>query len=123
MTSNTETHSTAVHPWWLAIVAVAGFATMRISRLVKAIRHRRDVEMLAAFDDRMLADIGLNRSDLRFALSEPFWRDPAHVLVIRAGERRFDRRGRGREPTTDFAAPSIVPDLVVPARLLSRRTA
>ena len=46
---------------------------------------------LAALDDRMLADIGLTRSDLRDAYAEPPWRDPSDVLARRAAERRVGR--------------------------------
>ena len=49
--------------------------------------------MLAQFDDRMLSDIGLTRSDLRDAYSEPLWRDPTHILASRAHERRISRPG------------------------------
>jgi uncharacterized protein YjiS (DUF1127 family) len=110
MMSSTETLKTAAAPL-RTIVAAAGFATVRIKELVSAIRHRRDVEVLARFDDRMLADIGLTRSDLRYALSEPFWRDPGHVLVSRAGDRRAEWRKRGSEGSNRVvAAPSIVPE-------------
>jgi hypothetical protein len=43
---------------------------------------------LAALDDRMLADIGLTRCDLRDAFAELPWRDPSEILVRRAAERR-----------------------------------
>jgi hypothetical protein len=38
---------------------------------------------LADLDDRMLADIGLTRTDLRDACSEPLWRDPTSMLARR----------------------------------------
>ena len=44
--------------------------------------------MLAGFDDRMLADIGLTRSDVRDAFAEPLWQDPTDLLRTRALERR-----------------------------------
>ena len=43
---------------------------------------------LATLDDRMLADIGLNRTDLRDAFAELLWRDPSDMLARRAAERR-----------------------------------
>ena len=42
---------------------------MGIWRLVVALKHRRELAHLADFDDRMLADIGLTRTDLRDAHS------------------------------------------------------
>ena len=59
------------------------------------IKNRRDAAMLAGLDDRMLADIGLTRGDLRDAYSEPVWRDPTAILVSRAHERRINRRRVG----------------------------
>ena len=77
------------------------------SRLVK---NRRDATTLAGLDDRMLADIGLTRGDVRDAFSEPVWRDPTAILVSRAHERRINRRrvGLGLAEKA-FDAPSIVP--------------
>jgi uncharacterized protein YjiS (DUF1127 family) len=57
-------------------------------RLVHALRNRADAAVLARVDDRMLADIGLTRSDVRDAFSEPIWRDPTNLLRARAHERR-----------------------------------
>ena len=60
---------------------VWGLSTMTsgAKRFARARRHRRDASALARLDRRMLADIGISRSDLRDAFSEPFWED---VLVI-----------------------------------------
>ena len=66
--------------------AVAAMA-LGVWRLGVAITHRRDLARLAGADDRMLADIGLKRSDLRDACSEPLWKDPTKLLARRAGER------------------------------------
>lgn len=79
--------------------------------LMRAARNRRAAAMLAHFDDRMLSDIGISRSDLHDAYAEPLWRDPTCVLAMRAAERRINRRGlgfnfSGRAST----APSIVPN-------------
>ena len=60
-------------------------------RLAGIFRNRRDARILAGLDARMLADIGLDRADLRDAFSEPLWRDPTHVLERRADERRTQR--------------------------------
>jgi len=45
-------------------------------QIVVAIKHRRALARLAELDDRMLADIGLRRSDLHAARSVPLWQDP-----------------------------------------------
>jgi uncharacterized protein YjiS (DUF1127 family) len=66
--------------------AIAALA-MGVWRLVVAIKHRRELALLADRDDRMLADIGLTRSDLRDAYSEPLWRDPTSLLAIRRARR------------------------------------
>src|SRR4029077_652000 len=60
--------------------AVAALA-MGVWRLVVAIKHRRELALLADRDDRMLADIGLTRSDLRDAYCEPLWRGPTPPLA------------------------------------------
>jgi uncharacterized protein YjiS (DUF1127 family) len=56
-------------------------------------RHRRDLELLASFDDHMLADIGLMRTDLHQAMAQPRWHDPTALLSDRRRERRESRRG------------------------------
>jgi uncharacterized protein YjiS (DUF1127 family) len=108
------TLTTPAVPLWFAQAIVA--AAVRLARrLVGAWRHRHDAAVLAALDDHMLADIGLSRTDLNDALSEPLWRDPTAVLARRHGERRRSRRGvqAGHGAAIDLirkhAAPSIVP--------------
>jgi uncharacterized protein YjiS (DUF1127 family) len=79
-----------------AVTALAISAAVRarrtLKRLIERVKNRRETMRLAALDDRMLADIGLDRSDLRDAFSELPWRDPSDVLARRAAERRFVRR-------------------------------
>jgi uncharacterized protein YjiS (DUF1127 family) len=53
-----------------------------------AIEHRQELTRLADHDDRMLADIGLNRGDLYEARSAPFWVDPTAILQRRVRHRR-----------------------------------
>ena len=53
-----------------------------------SLKNRHDATMLAQLDDRMLSDIGLTRSDLRDAYSEPLWRDPT----------AYSRQPRSRAP-------------------------
>jgi uncharacterized protein YjiS (DUF1127 family) len=77
----------AASPWWASIAAAA----RRIRQLVRAYRNRSTATALAGFDDRMLADIGLTRSDVRDAFAEPLWQDPTELLRARALERRRAR--------------------------------
>src|SRR5450432_2230868 len=62
-----------------------------LKALAQARRHRRQASLLAGPDRRMLADIGITRSDVRDAFSEPFWEDPSALLNERAIERRMNR--------------------------------
>ena len=60
--------------------------------LDRALRHRREATVLAGLDRRMLADIGLTRSDVQDAFSTPLWEDPTALLRERAMERRLGRK-------------------------------
>ncbi|WP_457091770.1 DUF1127 domain-containing protein [Microvirga sp. P5_D2] len=71
--------------------------TRQLVALVKAFKDRREVMNLAEFDDRMLSDIGLTRSDVSSALAEPLHLNPSWVLV-----RCVDQRAR-TDRTTDHA--------------------
>jgi uncharacterized protein YjiS (DUF1127 family) len=68
--------------------------------LERAAAGRRALRQLANADDRMLKDIGLDRSDLRNAAAQPLYRDPTALLAGRVDEGRThephriaDRRG------------------------------
>ena len=102
---------THVSPHFTGVVnAVSGIVVARVRQALRFLKNRRDAMNLATLDDRMLADIGLTRGDVRDAFSEPVWRDPTAMLVSRAHERRINRRrsGLGLAPK-NFDAPSIVP--------------
>lgn len=71
---------------------LGGATVGALAGLVRLIRNRRAAFKLARLDDRMLADIGLTRSDLRDAYSESLWRDPTDMLARRVCERRNSRR-------------------------------
>jgi uncharacterized protein YjiS (DUF1127 family) len=101
MTFYADTQTPSQFAW--LVNAVAGIVVGRVRQLGQTIKNRRDAVTLASLDDRMLADIGLTRGDVRDAVSEPVWRDPTAILVSRAQERRVNRR------RTVLDAPSIVP--------------
>ena len=103
MTTYAETWKSAAEPFGRMIFAAAGLVTARLRRLAVSFRHRHDATVLLRFDDRMLADIGLTRGDVREAFSEPVWRDPTDLLVDRVA---------GRRATLVRARPSGVPSIV-----------
>jgi uncharacterized protein YjiS (DUF1127 family) len=62
-------------------------ASAFVARTVRALRHRREVWRLAEYDERALHDIGLVRSDVLGALSEPLHCDPSITLAERVEKR------------------------------------
>jgi uncharacterized protein YjiS (DUF1127 family) len=74
-----------------AFASLLVLVTHWLKEILRARRHRREAARLAGLDRRMLADIGINRADLRDAFSEPFWQDPTSLLRERASERRMNR--------------------------------
>ena len=111
MTTLTHTWKTA-SPFARLVNTIAGMLVVRTRALVQTLKNRRDAAILTGLDDRMLADIGLTRGDLRDAYSEPVWRDPTAILVDRAQERRVNRRRVVTGLSAKiFEAPSIVPQL------------
>jgi uncharacterized protein YjiS (DUF1127 family) len=83
-----------------------------LKEIARARAHRRQAQVLAQLDRRMLADMGITRSDLADAFSEPFWEDPTALLRERALERRLNRHGistglapRIGQPETGFRRP------------------
>lgn len=93
-----------------ALIALWRSLAHRAKKLDRAIKNRRAAQVLARFDDRMLADIGLSRADLRDAYSESLWNDPTVLLRARSLERRLARHGisHGLAPESAIAPP-IVP--------------
>lgn len=103
---------THVAPSFAGMVnAVSGIVVARVRNALQFVKNRRAAATLAGLDDRMLADIGLTRGDVRDAFSEPVWRDPTAILMSRAYERRINcrRTWLGLAPK-NFDAPSIVPN-------------
>ena len=89
-------------PFGRVLRALAGRTKRGLKQLAEKIRNRHDSMRLAELDDRMLADIGLNRSDLRDAYALPPWQDPSDVLARRAAARR-GRRQRVSSPCAPVA--------------------
>ena len=80
-----------------AFASLVALVTAWLKQLARARRHRREANVLARLDRRMLADIGITRADLRDAFSEPFWDDPTSLLRERALERRLGHAIRRAE--------------------------
>lgn len=84
----------------LSFIAPVGASTAAFARrslapvasVLRALSHRLEVRRLAYLDERMLKDIGLTRTDVAGALSEPLFRDPSRLLVRSLDERRRPRR-------------------------------
>jgi uncharacterized protein YjiS (DUF1127 family) len=104
MTTHAEAWKSASEPFGRAIHATAALVTARLRQLAVAFRHRHDATALQRFDNRMLADIGLTRRDVREAFNEPLWRDPTDLLANRVV-------GRGWLIPRRPRAPSIVPEV------------
>ena len=114
----------AASPWVRAAAALAGRAGRGLKRIAERIKNRRDAMRLVDLDDRMLADIGITRSDLRDAYSGSPWRE---LLARRATERRVRRRRveltcavQHRRQTAVFGSPPVIcyPPANRPARYL-----
>jgi uncharacterized protein YjiS (DUF1127 family) len=90
MIMNYRIPATAADSLVRTMAAIARPVSLCVKQLSKALEHRREVEVLAERDDRMLADIGLTRRDVREAICQPWWRDPTAVLARRAAARHID---------------------------------
>jgi uncharacterized protein YjiS (DUF1127 family) len=77
----------------LGFAEVAGWLAGGASGIARVVTGRRVLRELASFDDRMLKDIGLTRSDLRNAAAEPLLRDPTALLAGRVSELRLRHSG------------------------------
>lgn len=94
----------AAAPLGRVLSGLAGRASRALKQLAAKIKSRRDAMRLAELDDRMLADIGLSRGDLRDAYALPPWRDPGGLLARRVAE----RRGRRRRPESNCVPATTV---------------
>jgi len=110
MTAITQVPKSSTAPMAQGLAAFAGIVVRRVREFGRAFKNRHDAAMLASLDDRMLADIGLTRGDLRDAFSQPLWQDPTVVLTSRIRERRINRpRFTAWGVRHEVTAPSIVP--------------
>jgi len=91
-----------------AFASLLALVTYWLKEVARARRHRREANVLIGLDRRMLADIGITRSDVRDAFSEPFWDDPTALLRERALERRLNHSIRRAE--FDMSARRAVPE-------------
>lgn len=67
-------------------------------QLVEARRARREIVRLARAEETTLADIGIERSDIDWALMQPWDTDPSLAL-----EKRFNRRKAVQPPESGQA--------------------
>jgi uncharacterized protein YjiS (DUF1127 family) len=94
---STRSHEvSATRPGFAAVLRAAsfGFAAKAYAGFTAWVNRRSAGQYLLDMDERMLADIGLTRGDLRSAWSEPLWSDPTVRLQRIAAERRAARRVR-----------------------------
>lgn len=61
-------------------------------RLLEARRGRREIAQLARSEDAMLADMGLDRSDVEWALMQPWNTDPSFALAMRVKRKKGAER-------------------------------
>ena len=97
-------------------LAMLSLVTHWLKQVARARRHRREVAALAGLDRRMLADIGISRSDLNDAFSEPFWQDPTLLLHARVSERRSSRSTAHHMPAPGIELAFRQPPTDRPAR-------
>ena len=91
------------HSFSLPFGGAFQWVTRGVEGVMRAYAGRQVLRQLARSDDRMLKDIGLDRSDLRNAASEPFYRDPTALLAGHVDESRPRRRSHIRERNVSIA--------------------
>lgn len=96
------TRSAASTPTFPGASVLGQFVRSLVS-LAKAFKDRREVMNLAEFDERMLKDIGLTRSDVVSALAEPIHHHPSWVLV-----RHAERAPQAPQPAPARKARPVV---------------
>ncbi len=76
---------------------LAAMAITATARTFRAVKNRRSVGTLLAWDERMLRDIGLTPSDVRAAMAMPLSEDPSKRLGVLSVERRAAQRAMARD--------------------------
>ena len=96
--------------------AIAKTLAWGVRQFATRIRNRRDLARLARFDDRLLADIGLTRGDLRGAVCGSLWDDTTLSLRARALEQRLSRNNIEIGLKLPVSSPPLAPcdDVVTP---------
>ena len=69
-------------------IAAGEMGGWSVSRFLRRWRARRSIRKLTEFDDYMLADIGVSRSDARWAAGLPLTVNAAIALEERAWQKR-----------------------------------
>jgi uncharacterized protein YjiS (DUF1127 family) len=90
--------------------SLMALVTGALRKVARAVQNRRQAGLLASMDDRMLADIGLTRSDVRDAYAEPLWRDPTDILAGRVRDRRRHRPAEFDSAARHVCAPPLTSD-------------
>jgi len=76
-TPRTPSGAKPTRPWLAALALSAKHRIVRIGeRIRESRRSRRDATTLLSLDDRMLADIGMHRSQVEYAVRYGRRRDP-----------------------------------------------
>ena len=91
----------------IAVAVATAFA--RIAGTWRAMRNRRAVASLLAWDAHMLKDIGLTPGDVRTAMSTPLLDDPSYRLSVLSVERRAGHRAAARERLSLARNANVVP--------------
>ena len=96
-----------IAPVGASTAALARRSVQPVASVLRALSHRVEVRRLASMDDRMLRDIGLTRTDIDGALSEPLLRDPSMVLVRSVEGRRRPRLAIDSSPVPRVRAAFV----------------
>ncbi len=96
MSSYGEIRSVFAVPFGARVADAARAGLRTVTNIARAFAHRRELAALGSLNDHMLKDMGIDRSDLRDAASQPLWADPTQILVSRSVERRAAHLLRAR---------------------------